>query len=301
MPTSNGPDRIFETGSYPVQLTFLGTAAAEGYPNAFCACANCETARTRGGRNIRHRSSALIDGQFLIDLGPDLQSASSALGIPLTGIRYAAQTHEHIDHLEPGNFFSRSDMVGVPNKIEMEWLATAGALDRASRTFDGFQPGESFASAAVQERFNVRHTAIAPYEERQLGPYRIFAVPANHAKNIQPLLYAIERDGRQLFYATDTTTLPAEVWRALAERGWRFHVVVMDHTFGVEDRSTGHLNAAEFRLHLDAMREHGLLAEDARIYATHIAHHSNPPYEELVALTMPYGYDVAWDGLTIEV
>jgi phosphoribosyl 1,2-cyclic phosphate phosphodiesterase len=284
-----------------VQLTFLGTAAAEGYPNAFCACDNCESARARGGRNIRRRSSALIDRQFLIDLGPDLQSASASLGIPLTGIRYAAQTHEHIDHLEPGNFFSRSDLVGLPNKVPMEWLATVGALDRASRTFDGFQPGQSFADAAVQERFNVRHTPISPYEERQLGPYRVFAVPANHATNIVPLLYAIERDGRQLFYATDTTTLPSEVWEALRERNWRFDVVAMDHTFGTTDRSSGHLNATEFRRHLAAMRELGLLAEDVRVYATHLAHHSNPPHEELVVLTTPHGYDVAWDGLTVDV
>lgn len=284
-----------------MRLTFLGTAAAEGYPNAFCACSNCETARSRGGKDIRRRSSALIDDQFLIDLGPDLQGASAALGIPLTGIRYAAQTHEHIDHLEPGNFFSRSDMVGLPNKVSMEWLATTGALDRASRTFDGFQPGQSFADPAIQDLFNVRHTAIAPYEERQLGPYRVFAVPANHARNLQPLLYAIERDGRQLFYATDTTTLPGEVWRALTERGWRFNVVVMDHTFGVEDRSTGHLNAVEFRAHLAAMRSHRLLADGARIYATHIAHHSNPPHDELGALAVPHGYGIAWDGLTVEV
>lgn len=284
-----------------MQLTFLGTAAAEGYPNAFCACSNCETARSRGGRNIRRRSSALIDGQFLIDLGPDLQSASASLAIPLTDIRYAAQTHEHIDHLEPGNFFSRSDMVGIPNTVEMEWLATAGALEQASQMFDGFGPGESFADASVQERFNVRHTAIAPYEERQLGPYRVFAVPANHAKTIQPLLYAIERNGRHLFYATDTTTLPTEVWRALRDRGWQFDVVAMDHTFGTEDRSAGHLNAVEFRRHLDAMREHGLLASDARIYATHLAHHSNPPHDDLVGMVAPHGYDVAWDGLTVEV
>ncbi len=284
-----------------MRLTFLGTAASEGYPNAFCACSNCETARARGGRDIRHRSSALIDGQFLIDLGPDLQSASAALGIPLTGIRYAAQTHEHIDHLEPGNFFSRSDMVGLPNKVPMEWLATAGALDRASRTFDGFQPGQSFADPTIQDLFNVRHTAIAPYEERQLGPYRVFAVPANHGRNIQPLLYAIERDGRRLFYATDTTTLPAEVWQTLATHGWRFDVVVMDHTFGTGDRTAGHLNAVEFRAHLAAMRAHGLLADDARIYATHIAHHSNPPHDESVALAAPHGYQIAWDGLTVEV
>lgn len=284
-----------------MRLTFLGTAASEGYPNAFCACANCQTARERGGRDIRHRSSALIDGELLIDLGPDLQSASAALGVPLTGIRYAVQTHEHIDHLEAGNFFSRSDMVGVPNKVSMEWLATAGAIDRASRLFDGFKGVETFEDAAVQDRFNVRPVAVAPYEERQLGPYRVFAVPANHAANIQPLLWAIERDGRSLFYATDTTTLPDEVWVALAERGWRFDVIAMDHTFGESDRASSHLNAAAFRAHLATMRDHGLLADDARIYATHLAHHSNPPHDEAVARARPHGYEIAWDGLTVEI
>lgn len=284
-----------------MQLTFLGTAAAEGYPNAFCACANCETARTRGGRSIRRRSSALIDGHLLIDLGPDLQAASWSLGIPLTGVRYGLQTHEHSDHLDPGNFFARSDMVGVPNKVMLEWVATAGALDRANRVSDSFAPGAGFEDPGISRRFNVTPRLATTWEELRLGPYRVLAVPANHATYIQPLLYAIERDGRQLFYASDTTTLPVEVWQTLAERGWWFNVVVMDHTFGVEDHSTGHLNATEFRRHLDVMREHGLLADDARIYATHIAHHSNPPHEALVALTTPNGYDVAWDGLTVEI
>ena len=57
-------------------LTFLGTAAAEGYPNPFCRCKNCERSRVLGGPSLRKRSSALINDDLLIDLGPDLVAAS---------------------------------------------------------------------------------------------------------------------------------------------------------------------------------------------------------------------------------
>ena len=63
-------------GRPTVKITFLGTAAAEGYPNPFCRCENCEGARKVGGRALRKRASALIDDQLLIDFGPDLLPAS---------------------------------------------------------------------------------------------------------------------------------------------------------------------------------------------------------------------------------
>jgi hypothetical protein len=42
-----------------MQLTFLGTAAANAYPEAFCGCANCEQTRVLGGPSLRKRSAAL--------------------------------------------------------------------------------------------------------------------------------------------------------------------------------------------------------------------------------------------------
>ncbi len=285
-----------------MRLTFLGTAAAEAYPNAFCGCGNCETSRARGGRHIRRRSAALLDDQLVIDHGPDLQWASSALGIPLTGLRYGLQTHEHADHLDPLNFFSRSERVGVPNGIVMEWVATTGAAERVATVFGkAALSGRNFTDPEIQAAFNVRHRPIAPWDEIGVGPYRIIAIPAVHDPTISPLIYGIERDGRRLLYATDTTTMPDETWDGVAERGWRFDVVAMDHTFGITDRATSHLNGSGFQGHLDAMRQRDLLAADARVYATHIAHHSNPPHDELVELCAGWGYDVAWDGLVVEV
>ena len=54
-----------------MMLTFLGTAAANAYPEAFCQCDNCEQARALGGPSLRKRSAALINDDLLIDLGPE--------------------------------------------------------------------------------------------------------------------------------------------------------------------------------------------------------------------------------------
>ena len=54
-----------------MQLKFLGTAAAEGWPAIFCQCEACKTARQRGGRNIRTRSQSIVDRKLLIDMPAD--------------------------------------------------------------------------------------------------------------------------------------------------------------------------------------------------------------------------------------
>src|SRR5262249_28510046 len=70
------------SGKAPVQtsITFLGTAAANAFPEAFCSCRNCTQARSAGGKSLRKRSAALINDDLLIDLGPDIMSASQIHG-----------------------------------------------------------------------------------------------------------------------------------------------------------------------------------------------------------------------------
>ena len=55
-----------------MKLTFNGTSAAEGFPGLFCECEHCQKARILGGKNIRTRSSCLIDEQYLMDFPPDV-------------------------------------------------------------------------------------------------------------------------------------------------------------------------------------------------------------------------------------
>ncbi|MGH2531781.1 MAG: MBL fold metallo-hydrolase [Thermomicrobiales bacterium] len=284
-----------------MELTFLGTAASEGYPDAFCGCPNCETARVLGGKSLRKRSAALIDREVLLDLGPDVMAASLQHGVPLTDVRACLLTHEHDDHLDASHLHSRSPHCGVIDAPCLEFYATQGAIDRAAGRFGRWLPPNGLAHSETSARLNLRVCPIEPGQSFAVGPYRVLSVPATHGTDLLPLLFAIERDGRALFYATDTGPLSDMAWRSL--RGWHhpFNVVALDHTMGMSERSTGHLNAEQFIEQLDRLRAENLLAGDCRVFAHHLGHHSNPDHETLTAFAAARGYRVAFDGLTVSV
>jgi phosphoribosyl 1,2-cyclic phosphate phosphodiesterase len=286
-----------------MRVRFLGTAAAEGYPDLFCDCENCRTARERGGKSLRRRSSALIDEVLLIDIGPDLMAAAMADGFSLAGIRWCLQTHEHADHLDPLNFFARSPLCSVQGHGRLEYFATHGALAEAASGL-GLSAAQGFLDPSIADRWNLTAHAVEPFRTYEVGPYRVRTVRAAHDPNILPVLYLIERDGRCLFYATDTGELPTETWAhlaALARDGQRIHMVAMDHTFGLAARVEGHMNWEQFTEQMARLRMEGLLADEARVFAHHVAHHSNPCHEELAEFAAAHGYEVAYDGLVVEV
>lgn len=284
-----------------MQFIFLGTSASEGYPNAFCGCDNCEKARQAGGPSLRKRSSALIDGEFVIDLGPDLMAASMQHGVSLAKMRYCIQTHEHADHLDPSHLHSRSPLCGVDNAPRLAYYASYNALRRASRILRSEDPNTGLHDPAINERLNLNVYAVEPFQRFDVGPYQILSLKANHAPETTAMLYLIERDGRVIFYGTDTGEMPQETWDALENFGKPCDLVALDHTFGYKGRSTGHMNTEQFLEQVAKLRAIGMVAKHTRIFATHIAHHSNPTHLEMVVAAAQHGYEVAYDGLTVEL
>lgn len=70
-----------------MKLTYLGTAAAEGWPAAFCNCDGCRAARRLGGRNIRTRSQALVDDALLLDFPCDAWLHALRQGLDFSAVR----------------------------------------------------------------------------------------------------------------------------------------------------------------------------------------------------------------------
>lgn len=77
-------------------ITFLGTAAANAYPEAFCQCDNCERARALGGANLRKRSAALINDDLL-------ENDARRLRVAAGRVRLRLRPHELVTvRLVPG-------------------------------------------------------------------------------------------------------------------------------------------------------------------------------------------------------
>ncbi|GMQ77592.1 MAG: hypothetical protein BMS9Abin02_0080 [Anaerolineae bacterium] len=282
-------------------LTFLGTSAANAYPEAFCRCINCERARELGGPSIRKRSAAIINDDLLIDLGPDIMTASAVHNRPLTRVRYCLQTHGHNDHLDTSHFMSRSPGFGVIGAPKLHFYASAATIQRAADILDrNFSPSSLFDDE-IGERMNLKIHLIEPFQSFSFGDYDVVAFPANHDPSMESLLFAITAEGFTIFYGTDTAGLSEETWGAFHQHQLVFDLVILDHTYGPGQEAGDHLNAAQFIEHVDRLSEEDLLGDRARIFATHIAHEGNMVHPELAEYAARHGYEIAYDDLSIHL
>ncbi len=282
-------------------LTFLGTAAANAFPEAFCKCTNCQQARLLGGPSLRKRSAALVNDDLLIDLGPDIMTATHMHGCSLTNVRYCLQTHPHADHLDLSHLLSRSPGYGVVGAPCLNFYASPETLQRADQTFQRDLAGHSLLAPEAEKYLNLKTHQVEPLQPFTVGGYRVIAFPANHAPTMGAMLYSIETDGRSIFYGTDTAPLLEATWQAFHQHKMRFDVVILDHTYGPNQPGSDHLSAHQVIEHVTRMRDEGLLTLKARAFATHIAHEGNPPHPELAEFAKQYGYEIAHDGLILEI
>jgi phosphoribosyl 1,2-cyclic phosphate phosphodiesterase len=237
----------------------------------------------------------------LIDLGPDILMASALHNRPLTRVRYCLQTHGHADHLDASHFISRSPEFGVIGAPKLHFYASAATAQRAAYILDrNFAPSSLFDDK-IGERLNLKIHLIEPLQSFSIGAYDVVAFSANHDPSMESLLYAVTAGGFTIFYGTDTAGLSEETWQAFHQHQLEFDLVILDHTYGPGQEAGDHLNAAQFIEHVSRMREEGLLADRARILATHIAHEGNMVHPELVEYAAEHGYEIAYDGLSIQI
>jgi phosphoribosyl 1,2-cyclic phosphate phosphodiesterase len=246
-------------------IVFLGTAAANGYPEAFCKCAHCQEARELGGPSLRKRSAALIDDDLLLDLGPDIMAAAQIHAITLTNVRYCLQTHPHADHMDLSHLLSRSPGFGVIGAPKLHFYASAATLQRADQTFRGDLAEYGLFDAEAETKLNLKIHVVEPYQPIMVGPYRVMALPANHDPGSGSMLFAVASDEGSIFYGTDTAALFEETWQAFHQHGMRFDLVVLDHTYGPDEQGEDHLSARQVAQHAERLREEGILKEGGRL------------------------------------
>ena len=112
-----------------MKIQVLGTAAATSMPLAFCNCEVCRKSRKIGGRNIRKRSSIIINDELLIDLGPDVINACNMYGVDAGRIRYLLQTHSHSDHFDAGHFVTRWSDYATKNLNSLDIVCSKGTAE----------------------------------------------------------------------------------------------------------------------------------------------------------------------------
>lgn len=271
-----------------MQLFFLGTAAAEGYPGIFCNCANCNEARALGGKNLRFRSALLVNEDLLIDFGPDLLAAAQRFNRNLSQVTTGLVTHAHPDHFIAWNLEMR--MKSFTGRTEIPVMRLYGPGDVA-RLLAQEYPDLSL--------MRLESTTVHAFDTWENNGYHFTAYHAFHAVGtLETLFYSID-DGKHAFlYATDTGEFPADTWQAL--EGKSFDVIILEETLGVGNWPQ-HMGFTSFLDHAQKMRAKGMLRPGGRIVAHHFSHSGNPTFSRLAAYFEPFAVEVAYDGMEIEL
>jgi adenosylcobinamide kinase/adenosylcobinamide-phosphate guanylyltransferase len=260
-----------------VNLTVLGTGAADGWPNPHCGCASCTAARAAG--ELRGQTAALLDGVMLLDCGPEAPQAAHRAGLDLTRLRHVLLTHAHPDHCAPAFLLFRSWVRNTP----LDVLGPADAVE----------PARMWVAPDAPVRFVV----VRPGERRRLGEYDVRVLAARHGDAGSAVLYDVSGPGGRLLYATDTGPLPPETVAAVRDAA--FDVVLLEETFGDHTaHGTDHLDLERFPRELGRLREAGAVTDDTDVVAVHLSHR-NPPTAELDRRLAEWGARVVADGTTL--
>ena len=269
-----------------MKITYLGTAAAEGFPALFCNCEYCREAKKLGGKNIRTRSQSLINENLLIDFPPDSYMHFLREGIDGHKIEYVLFTHVHRDHFYIDDLSNRH-------------APFAHAMD--VKTLKIFCPSTVYdAFDSVPE--NVELTRLEPYKTVSIGEYRITPLPAKHAGGTEAFIYIIDGD-KTLLYAHDTGYFYDEVFEYIKSHGVKLDMISLDCTnvdIPISDDGV-HMGFPNIKRVLERLWEIGAVSEKTIKYVNHFSHNGNPLHENLEKKAFAIGCLVSYDGCCVEL
>ncbi len=268
-----------------MKIQLLGTGAADGIPGLFSRDAISTYAREHGGREVRSRSAAVVDGILKIDLGPDTFHQVAKFGLCPMDWKALFFTHSDDDHIEEKEIqyalfpFTEEDHLG----------------------FTIF--GNSVVSGIIRSRYPdwpldiVETTSFTPL---RFAEYEVTPIVANHipGEDCHNLLFA--RDGKSLLYATDTGFWSEETFEFLV--GKALDVLVLECTDGVHESTyEGHLNLRTFYETIERLHKSGAVTSNTKVASTHHSCRGGMRHCDLDSELSGKGIIAGYDGLILEI
>lgn len=280
-----------------MKITVLGSGGF-AYPLVFCNCEYCKEARMLGGRNIRKRASILINDEMIIDLTPDTTVSMSMYEKNMSKVKYLLQTHTHLDHFDTNHFLTLDSKYGTEKEDVLTIIGSSLCLEDMKQRVSMYEKFD-MNDNAFMDKCKLKLKTIDHGKSEVVDNYEIKAISCDHHNELGAQVYLIKQSGKTLLYATDTPMI-SDV--ALAElKGEKIDCIFLDESFGLKDYMFAHLNLKGFDEYIKKLKKAEVLSENCLVYATHITHDGNPPYEKLQKILEEYGYNSAYDGMELNL
>lgn len=276
-------------GGIIVIFTFLGTAAAEGWPALFCECETCAQARKLGGKNIRRRASYQLGDTIHIDWGPDSYSSMLQFELDYTTLRHLLITHAHSDHWMPKDLYWRKSGY---SKIPVDSFLNIYGNPTVELWLDEKLDAEPADCALAFQR-------AVPFQPIDLDEAVATPLLAAHDQSQECLLYHIDTGSSQILIGHDSGWFPEATWDFLAS--CELDYLLIDTTYGTRDKRDGHMGGMAVIDTATHARKIGALATDCTVIATHFSHNCGTNYDAMVDFFAPHGILVSYDGMQLDL
>jgi phosphoribosyl 1,2-cyclic phosphate phosphodiesterase len=230
----------------------------------------------------------MIGDSHRVDLPPDAYCQMAKLGLDFSCLEYVFFTHTHPDHFAAE---------------QLQYTAQPFAFERANEPVQVF--GSPTAVTKLRERlgnpkdYPINIHEITAFRSVNAGDVTFTPILAPHKPDDPSLNYVIESNGRTLLYACDTGYYDESTWEYLA--GVQLDCVICECTNGFAQTTKGHMSFPEVLKMRDTLESSGSLAGNARFVLTHLSHTIGMMHDEIAQETAPYGIEVGYDGMRIEV
>ncbi len=277
-----------------MKVQFLGTAAAEGIPALFCNCPICMESKKLGGKNIRKRSSIIIDDKIVIDFTNDVMHHVHTYGIDYSRLEYLLITHSHSDHF---NYYDLEfKLPGYRNEgnPKLNIYANQTCLDILDQ-FEDF-------SGDINEHFTLNRAE--PFKTFFIEDYKITPLTAKHStmyKEEECLIYIIEHEGKRMLYGLDSGYYFDNVIEHITNL--YFDLAILDCTcgFGETNENSTHMCLKDNERIVHILKENNALDEKSTVISQHFSHNGLVVYDRDKDTFKNKGLIMAYDGMKIEV
>lgn len=280
-----------------MRIKFLGTAAAEGIPAIFCNCSTCLDAIKLGGKNIRKRSSIIIDDKIVIDFTNDILHHIEKYGVDYSRLEYLLITHSHSDHFNYYDLENKLEPYANEGNPKLNIYANQACLDVMNEFKKDLGKDESF-----KERFSLN--LIQGFQSFMIEDYKITPLPARHStvyKDEQCAIYVIEYKGKRMLYGLDSGYYFDSVLEYLSNH--YFDLFIMDCTGGHAKypEKTCHMNLEQNEKLVHMLKANGALDDKSIIISNHFSHNGHTVYDRDKDMFKSKGLIMSYDGMEIEV
>ena len=280
-----------------MKLKYYGTGAGYGLPEVFCDCRICRHARENGGKNIRTRSMALLDGCLAIDLSVDTFHHCAFAGLDMRKVKHVLVTHNHHDHFFTSDLFSRVRGMEEPVNFYLSEESGKGVRATVEKHKADFAAGTRDPKAWTLAEV---HT-LEYYKTVNILGYKVTPLRARHVAALDPMMFVIEKDGKSILWAHDTGLFHPDAIEWIKNSGIVFDFVSMDCTLRRGAQITkSHMDLDWCIETANMLRENGNADENTKFALSHIGHLVDRTHDELTAEAAEYGITVAYDGMEIE-